>query len=231
MNLQTLKQKVVQEYDRRNLKSDVRYRALDKIVLFLNHKYGEGLECLTKSKDILKDEYEQYKGGTPNSAESSAFNELFNQYSLLQSTEMEEIKVPAKGVPTNSNRDESYVIDLCDEVLGVTADRQHRFIFLVGDSGTPLPVDAYYKEKSLVIEYCERQHTEAVPLFDRRMTVSGVSRGEQRRIYDERRREVLPQHGIRLINISYSDFEYDSNKRIIRDNQRDIRIVKKLLEV
>ena len=135
----------------------------------------------------------------------------------------------------NSNafkkRDEDYVIDLCDEALGLIALRQHRFPFLKGDTGRLLPVDAYYPELKLVVEYCERQHTEAVPLFDRRITASGVSRGEQRRIYDERRHEVLPQHDIKLINISYSDFKFDSNKRIDRNHARDLQVVKRKLEL
>jgi hypothetical protein len=56
-------------------------------------------------------------------------------------------------------------------------------------------MDAWYPELRLVVEVMEVQHFESVPLFDRRQTVSGVSRGEQRRIYDARRAEVLPQHG------------------------------------
>ena len=130
----------------------------------------------------------------------------------------------------DAGRDEIYVIDLCDEILGLKAKRQHRFPFLLGDSGKGLPVDAYYEEINLVVEYCERQHSEAVPFFDRRLTVSGVGRGEQRRIYDERRREILPQHGIRLVSIAYYDFEYDGRKRIIRDRQRDIQIVRSKLK-
>ena len=107
--------------------------------------------------------------------------------------------------------DETYVIDLCDEVLGTAALRQHRFDFLRGDAGpgkqgTRLPVDAYYPELQLVVEYCERQHTEAIPIMDRRMTVSGVDRGTQRAIYDQRRRDVLPQHGIELVELSYARF-------------------------
>lgn len=50
----------------------------------------------------------------------------------------------------------------------------------------------------------ERQHTEVVPLFDRRATVSGVSCGEQGRLYDQRRAVILPQHGIRLVIIHTS---------------------------
>lgn len=142
-------------------------------------------------------------------------------------------KLPSSAhVLTNrAGRDELYVIDLCDEILGLKAKRQHRFPFLLGDTGKGLPVDAYYEELNLVVEYCERQHSEAVPFFDRRLTVSGVGRDEQRRIYDERRRELLPKHGIRLVNIAYYDFEYDSRKRIVRDHQKDIQIVRRKLEV
>ena len=129
----------------------------------------------------------------------------------------------------NKNRDEDYVLDLCDEVLGEKASRQHRFDFLKGDAGTKLPVDAYYASKCLVVEYNEKQHTEAVDFFDKKDTVSGVSRGEQRRIYDERRQEVLPQYGITLVVISYDDFEHDGKKKIKRNRDLDLEIVKKKL--
>lgn len=125
--------------------------------------------------------------------------------------------------------DENYVIDLCDKILGINAIRQHRFDFLRGDSGVPLPVDAFYPTLNLVIEYQEKQHTEKVSFFDKRQTVSGVSRGEQRRLYDERRRIVLPEHGIKLMIISYSDFDYNSSKRIVRNIKKDFNTLKKKL--
>lgn len=128
--------------------------------------------------------------------------------------------------------DEFYVIDLCDEVLGAKASRQHKFDFLRGD-GTPsrkLPVDAYYSEHNLVVEYRERQHTESVAFFNKKTTVSGVSRDEQRRIYDQRRRDVLPKHGIRLVEISFSDLKHDSRKRLVRDRQNDLAVIKRLLQ-
>lgn len=124
--------------------------------------------------------------------------------------------------------DESYVIDLCDEVLNAVSNRQHRFDFLKGDTGARLPVDAYYKDFNLVIEFYERQHTESVPLFDRKMTVSGVTRDEQRRIYDERRKQILPQHGIDIVAISYRDF--GQSKKLQRDRQKDLEIVRRILK-
>ena len=93
---------------------------------------------------------------------------------------------------------------VCDEILGRRALRQHRFSWLLGDPGKSgararLPVDAYYPDKRVVIEYRERQHYEATPFFDRRETVSGVGRGEQRRRYDDLRERELPLHDIQLI--------------------------------
>ncbi len=115
--------------------------------------------------------------------------------------------------------DEYYVIDLCDHILGRAAKRQHRFDFLVGDPGRShrrvrLPVDAYYEDLALVIEFMESQHGRPTPFFDKpgRLTVSGVHRGEQRRLYDERRRQVLPAHGIRLLTIKSECFATRGNR-------------------
>ena len=141
----------------------------------------------------------------------------------------------AKQASTRSSNDEAYVIDLCDEALRLKARRQHSFDFLVGDSGKngqrrKLPVDAYYESLLLVIEYRERQHTEEVRHFDKPdvMTISGVNRGEQRKIYDQRRREELPKHGMKLIEISYTDFDNRRGK-IHRSYQNDLRVVKRIL--
>lgn len=75
--------------------------------------------------------------------------------------------MPRKASKPRSQSDESYVIDLCDEVLRQKALRQFRFDFLRGDSGTKLPVDAYYPSLNLVIEFKEKQHTEEVKFFDK----------------------------------------------------------------
>ena len=129
---------------------------------------------------------------------------------------------------SRANSDEHYVIGLCNEVLKMEASQQHCFDFLLGDTGKKLPVDAYYEDLNLVIEYYESQHTESTPFFDNKKTVSGVSRGEQRRLYDERRRTELSKHGIRLVILRYSDF--GTTKRLKRDNrEHDIEVVRKKL--
>ena len=132
--------------------------------------------------------------------------------------------------------DEHYVLDLCDEVLKMQGLRQYRFDFLLGDPNAQgkcakLPVDSYYPELNLVIEYKEQQHSKPNKHFDKPdlFTVSGVYRGEQRKIYDQRRLDVLPKHGIKVIEISFSDFNHDRKDRILRSNN-DIEKVKKLLK-
>lgn len=125
-----------------------------------------------------------------------------------------------------AHSDEAYVIDLCDHLLGMKALRQWRFPFLLGDPGRNgrcirLPVDAFYPEISLVVEYHERQHGESVPFFDRRITAAGISRGEQRRLYDERRRAVLPEHGMRLAVICYSELAHTGARRLLREREYD----------
>lgn len=133
------------------------------------------------------------------------------------------------------NSDEYYIIDICDEVLGKKAIRQHCFEFLRGDIcrnfplGKKLPVDAYYDSLNLVVEYYERQHTESVKHFNKKTTISGVTRDKQRKLYDERRRKVLPEHGINLVVLSYTDFKHDTNKRLVRNRNEDILIVRQKL--
>lgn len=155
-----------------------------------------------------------------NSAEIAKLN------ALIEDLRISTLRNDSKG--SRKNSDEYYVIGLCNEVLGMEGHQQYRFPFLLGDSGTPLPVDVYYPTLNLVVEYYERQHTEAVKFFDRKMTVSGVSRGEQRRIYDERRRTELPKHGIQLVILGYSDF--GTSKKLLRNHDKDIEVVKSALK-
>jgi len=167
--------------------------------------------------------------------------EQFLSVAKIAGTKVSEVKNPSpkaaitpikKTISSANSRtvsDESYVLDLCDEVLKLAAIRQHRFDFLRGDSGTKLPVDAYYPSLNLVVEFKEKQHTEEVKFFDKRQTVSGIGRGEQRSLYDQRRRDVLPKNGIKLIELDYSDFEHTKGKKLVRNREEDLKVVAKKL--
>jgi hypothetical protein len=137
---------------------------------------------------------------------------------------------------SRSDSDEAYVVDLCDAILEEPASRQHRFDWLVGDPGRngarrTLPVDAYYAGHRLVVEYRERQHDEAVAHFDKPgvLTVSGVHRGIQRRIYDDRRAAEIPVHGLHLIVITPRDLAADQRGRLRRNRDHDLAALRGLL--
>ena len=131
-------------------------------------------------------------------------------------------------------KDETYVIDLCDEILGQKASRGHRFDFLRGDPtkrgiGVALPVDAYYPALKLVLEYHERQHCESVPFFDRKIVSTGITRGAQRKKYDLLRIAILPQNGITLLILCYKEFGHSPSKRLLRTSH-DREVVRIRLE-
>ncbi|WNV85212.1 hypothetical protein [Umezawaea sp. Da 62-37] len=134
--------------------------------------------------------------------------------------------------------DEAYVLDLCNEALGETAQRQARFDWLRGDSGNDrpgrrLPVDGYWPRHRLVVEYRERQHDIPVPHFDKpdRLTVSGVHRGLQRALYDRRREDEIPAHGLRLVVIKPDDLDANAQGRLRRSHDGDLPLVQALLGI
>jgi hypothetical protein len=168
-------------------------------------------------------------------------NWFFQRNGSTALTSQKTVEKPKTTTTEKSNSrkdsDEHYVLNLCDAVIGKIGLRQHKFDFLLGDTNAKgkqakLPVDIYYPELNLVIEYKEQQHTKPNKHFDKPdlFTVSGVHRGEQRRIYDQRRLAILPQNGIQIIEISYSDFMFDRRDRIVRDEERDLEKVRGILE-
>jgi hypothetical protein len=133
-------------------------------------------------------------------------------------------------------RDEIYIINLCDRVLGLTASRQHTFDWLRGDPlvddkpvGRKLRVDAFYEKLKLVIEYRERQHSEPVKIMDARMTISGIPRGMQRALYDQRRRDEIPKHGLNLIELDYAMFQHKAGSKKLLRMGEDEEIIRRLL--
>ena len=108
-------------------------------------------------------------------------------------------------------RTENYVIGLLERRLG-SAERGKRFDWALGDESPKtqrrarLPFDAVWETRKLIVEVAEDQHQEPTPLFDKpdQMTISGVHRGEQRRLYDERKRSAAETHGYKMVTIKWS---------------------------
>lgn len=115
--------------------------------------------------------------------------------------------------------DERYVLDLVAKAIQSRCSFQHRFDGLLGDPSktgrrAKLPVEGYFPSHNLIVEYRERQHFEHVPIMDRRMTISGIPRGEQRHLYDRRREQWTIEHGYKLLIISYRELSHKKNGRL-----------------
>lgn len=85
MNWEELKKRIIAEYDSRNLKSNVRYSALEKIDAFLRKQYPsiiDDVKSLSADKSVVKGTYKEYKGSELNGAESSVINEIYNQLKM-----------------------------------------------------------------------------------------------------------------------------------------------------
>lgn len=131
--------------------------------------------------------------------------------------------------------DEKYVLDLVSNILDEEYEWQKRFDTLLGDTGkngrkAKLPVDAYFPESNLIVEYREKQHFVAVSIMDSRMTVSGVNRSEQRKIYDLRKEKWAVENNIRLLIISYTDLMHKTNGRLLRYRDKDRSIIRNLIK-
>jgi hypothetical protein len=108
-------------------------------------------------------------------------------------------------------RTADYVIDLLDEILGETAEREKRFPWAMGDPSAKtgrrvqLPFDAVWVDRRLIVEVDEDQHRRRVPFWDKPdvPTVSGVPRGEQRAIYDRRKRDEARARGFTVVGIPW----------------------------
>jgi hypothetical protein len=132
--------------------------------------------------------------------------------------------------------DEKYVLDLVSNILDEEYEWQKRFDTLFGDPGKngrrpKLPIDAYFPESNLIVEYREKQHFVEVNIMDRRMTVSGVNRGEQRKIYDLRKEKWAQDNNINFLVIAYNDLKYKNSGKLLRNIEEDKKRIKKLLKV
>jgi very-short-patch-repair endonuclease len=126
-----------------------------------------------------------------------------------------------------------YVISLVRELLGDKPEREKTYPWALGDVSAKtgharrLPFDAVWEKRRLIIEVDEDQHRRPVAFWDkpRVITVSGVHRGEQRRLYDERKRAAARREGYTVIEIPWERRPVPAN----RDRAADLRAVRSML--
>lgn len=128
------------------------------------------------------------------------------------------------------NSDEYYVLGLVAELLGEPCQHGRSFDTLRGDTGRRLKVDGYFARHDLIVEYNERQHYEAVPFFDKRMTASGVTRDQQRRLYDQRRKEWAASNGKGFLVVPYTRLHYKARRKLHRSVEFDMEALRRMLE-
>lgn len=85
MTFDEIKQRVIAEYDRRQLKADIRYRALDDFEHMIKTLCPELISDVSKfppQKEFMKCKYEEYRnnqGLKMSKGASSMINEVYNQ--------------------------------------------------------------------------------------------------------------------------------------------------------
>lgn len=122
-----------------------------------------------------------------------------------------------------------YVIDLLAEILGEQPEREKRFRWALGDMSAKtgrrvqLPFDGFWARHSLLVEVDEDQHRRSVAFWDKPSvaTVSGVFRGEQRAIYDARKRTAARDAGYTVLEIPWERRPLPRN----RDREADRRLL------
>lgn len=92
-------------------------------------------------------------------------------------------------------------------------------------------MDSYWPDLGLVVEYNGTQHQRPTAFFDKphRMTVSGVHRGRQRALYDARRADLIPAHGLRLVIVKPSDLVCTTAGTLRFEREQDAKVLTALL--
>ena len=83
----------------------------------------------------------------------------------------------------------------------------------------------------MALDYSEKQDAEESNIDNpEKMTVSGVTRAEQRKIYNRRKREILRKKEVNFIEIKYKDFDYDEQFKLVRNKDKNLHILSKILK-
>ena len=89
----------------------------------------------------------------------------------------------------------------------------------------------YYTKFKLALEIVKHsgQKKSTIESKEEKLTVSGITRSEQRLKYQKRKKIVLAQKDISFIEIPLDSFEVDASNQLIRKKGNDVRELMGLL--
>ncbi len=128
------------------------------------------------------------------------------------------------------NSDEYYLVNLCDELLQQKASRKHTFDTLVGNlhkrgkGRTKLPLDAYYEDLKLVLEFFRKD--EVTEELDEKEQ----ARKAQIKYYNELKKKAIRTKKLRLVEVNYALFECNDANKLIRNMENDTLVLKGILK-
>ena len=149
----------------------------------------------------------------------------------------ESLNAKERKAQERANSDEKYLVDMINSLLGKKGSEKQTFDYLLGDlhqdgeTRTELPVDLYFWELKLAIEFVNHPKTreQLIPEKQKKMTVSGVTRAEQRVKYFDRKKKVLTKKGMDFVEIPMAGFECDEHLKLLRNTENDERVLRGLL--
>lgn len=119
------------------------------------------------------------------------------------------------------------MIAILEEALGEPAEPQKRFPWALGDPdaaghSVQPPFDAVWEARRLIVEVDEDRHRVSYPFWDNpdRLAVSGVPRGQQRHIYDERKRSAARVRGYVVVEIPWERRPTPAQRNRLADTRK-----------
>lgn len=117
---------------------------------------------------------------------------------------------------------------------GEPSERERRFPWALGDASektnrrVELPFDAVWESRRLIVEVDEDQHRRSIAFWDKPSvkTVSGVSRGEQRAIYDQRKRAAARRAGFTVVEIPWDRRPVPERRDVVADRTTLIALLR-----
>ncbi|WP_299260226.1 hypothetical protein [uncultured Aquimarina sp.] len=128
------------------------------------------------------------------------------------------------------NSDEYYLVNLCDELLKQKASRKHTFNTLVGNlhkkgkGRTKLPLDAYYEDLKLVLEFFRKNE------ITDELDEEEKARKAQIKYYNQLKKKAILTKKLRLIEINYASFECDAENKLVKNSESDRSVLKGILK-